>query len=102
MAAHSCRNSGSLNVVLGKNACDDVGDVIKLHDLPVNDRVGLKILESEIHQLKVAAFPLQLNRFDGTRADIETNEIFLSHTFFEHDLFIPCDKESAVSVLLAK
>jgi hypothetical protein len=73
MTTYSGGNSGSFDLMLAEDAGDDVSNVIEFHDLPVNHCVWLKILESETHQLKLAAFPLQFDRLDRTRSDIEAD-----------------------------
>jgi hypothetical protein len=102
VAAYSRGNPGGLYLVLAKNACNHVGNVIELHDLTVNYRVGLEILESEMHELKAVSPFLQFNGFYRARTDIEANKILFAHIFFEHDLFNPRDKKRANLVLSAE
>jgi hypothetical protein len=71
--------------VFAEDVSDDVGDVVELHDLAVNNRVSLQVLESEIEKRETGALATKLNRFHRTRSDIETNEVLFSGGFFEHD-----------------
>src|SRR3989442_13683415 len=73
MTAYSGGHSGSFDLVLAEDAGDDVSNVIEFHDLPINNCVRLKILESQTHQLKLAAFPLQFHSLNRTRSDIEAD-----------------------------
>ncbi len=48
VATNSGSNSGGLNLVLGKDACNNIRNVIELHDLTVNYCVWLQVLESQV------------------------------------------------------
>jgi hypothetical protein len=102
MAANSRGDSRRSNLVLVKDAGNNIRHVVELHYLAVNDAVSLEILESEVDQLKAVAFLLELNSLYGAGANVEANQILPAVTFFEHDLFIPRDKERAQSVLLTQ
>jgi hypothetical protein len=70
--------------VLAEDVRDHVGDVVELHDLAIDDRVGLEVFESEVEKLEGTSLFTELNRFHGTGADVETNEVLFSRAFFEH------------------
>jgi hypothetical protein len=78
-----------LDLVLAKDACDDVRHVIQFHDLTINDGVCLKVFVAETDELKVAGLTLQLDGFDGTGTDVHSDKVLFAETFFEHDLIFP-------------
>jgi hypothetical protein len=86
--------------MLVEDARNNIGDVVELHDLAINNGIRLKVFEPQVDELETAALPLKLNRLDRARTDIKANEILLTHTFFEHDLFVPRDEKRPNSVLL--
>ncbi len=102
VAAHAGCDSRGFDLVLVENAGDNVRNVIELHDLTINDGVGLKILKSQVNKLIAVALLLELDCLYRAGTNIEANQILLAVAFFEHDLFIPRDKERADSVLLTE
>src|ERR1051325_109128 len=80
----SCSNGCGADLVLVEDVRDHVGDVVELHDLAVDDRVSLKVLEAEVEKLEGVSLFGELNGFHGTGADVETNEVLFSRAFFEH------------------
>jgi hypothetical protein len=94
MAANSGCDSRGLDLMLIEDAVDHVRYVIQLHDLTVNDCVGLKILESQVHEVKVVPLLLQLDGFDGAGTNVEANKILFAHTFLKHVyLFLTTERE---------
>src|SRR5712691_7850437 len=94
MATDTCCHSQSLNLVLIENAVDNVGYIIQLHDLTIDDGVGLKILKAQVHQLKAVPLLLQLHSFYGAGADVEADEIFFARAFLKHVyLFLTAKRE---------
>lgn len=77
-----------------------VRDIIELHDLAVDDRVRLEVLETEVQQLKTVALPLKFNGLYGTGTNVESYEALFR--LFEHNLFIPHNGESTHPVLSAQ
>ncbi len=85
--------------MLVKNARYHVRDIIELHNLAVDNRVRLEVLESKVQQLKAVALFLKFNCLYGTRTDVESYEALFD--LFEHNLFIPHSGESTHPVLSA-
>src|SRR4030095_2278595 len=55
VSADSSCYSRCLDLVLVKNVRDDVRHVIQFHDLAIDDRVRLQVLEAETHELEAVA-----------------------------------------------
>jgi hypothetical protein len=70
--------------MFAEDLSDHVGDIVELHDLPVDDRVGLKVFEPEVEKLEVRSFFGELNCLNGTGADVQTNEVLFAGASFEH------------------
>src|SRR4030095_5808794 len=68
-------NSSGANLVFVEDVRDHVGDVVKLHDLAIDDGVSLKVFESQVEKLQRISLSADLNSFARTRADVETNEV---------------------------
>ena len=73
MAANTGSYSSGLNLMLTKDARYDIRDIVELHDLAVDDCVGLQIFKSQVNQVKAVALLLQLNCLYGTGTNIESN-----------------------------
>jgi hypothetical protein len=94
MAANAGSDSGSLDLMLVENAVDNVRHVVELHDLTIDDRVGLEIFKAQVHQVKAIALLLQLDGFDRAGTNVKTNKISLAHTFLKHIyLFLTTKRE---------
>src|SRR5918993_2894302 len=96
MATDTGSNALSFDRMLAKDARDHVRHVVELHNLPIDNRVRLQVLVAEAHEVNYAALLLQLDRLNGTRTDVETDQIFLY--LFEHGLFIPRKGQRADSL----
>src|SRR6185295_12911119 len=77
-------NSRGANLVFAEDVRDHVGDVVELHDLAIDDGVGLEVFESEVQKLQSSSLFAELNSLHRTRTDVETNEVLFSGAFFEH------------------
>src|SRR5262245_23680051 len=82
MAADSCGDAVGANLMFTEDVGDDVGDVVELHDLPVDDRVGLKVFEAQVEKLKARSSFAEFNCLDGTGTDVQTNEVLFTGAFF--------------------
>ncbi len=85
--------------MLAKDAHYHVRDVIELHDLAVDNRIRLEVLETKVQQMKAVALPLKFNCLYGTGTNVESHEALFD--LFEHNLFIPHNGESTHLVLSA-
>src|SRR5262249_50275104 len=73
VATDSGSNARGPYLVLAEDVRDHVGDVVELHDLTIDDGVGLEVFESEVEKLKGISLFVELNRLHRTGADVETN-----------------------------
>jgi hypothetical protein len=93
MAANAGCDSQSLNLMLVENAVNNVGYVIQLHDLTIDDGVGLQIFKAQVHEMKAVSLLLQLDGFYRAGTNVEANEIFFA-TFLKHVyLFLTTKRE---------
>jgi hypothetical protein len=99
MAANAGGDSGGFDLMLVENAVDNVGHVIELHYLTINDGVCLEIFEPQIYQLKAVALLLQLDGFDRTGTDIKADKISL--TFLKHSIYSSRQRESVSDAVAA-
>ena len=102
VAADSGCNSRGSNLVFVEDVCNNIGNVIELHDLTVDNRIGLQIFKAQVDQLIRTALLLEFDSLYGAGADVEANQILFAVTFVEHDLFIPRCEEGAEFVLLSE
>ena len=65
-----------LNALLLEQAADGVGDGAAVDDRAVDDAVGRDGLGGERGDAEALARRLQLDRLDGARADVETDDRF--------------------------
>ena len=52
VATDAGSNTRGPYLVFAEDVSDDVGDVVELHDLAINNRVGLQVFEAEIEKLE--------------------------------------------------
>jgi hypothetical protein len=53
-----------LDMVFGPDAIYAIRDVIEIDYMPVDDRVRLKVLMSDVHKLETAAGGFEFHRFE--------------------------------------